>query len=447
MKTRLLLIDDDERIRTTLSSYLRDSDFEVITAADIAEGKRINNASVSVALIDLMLPDGSGLDILKDSRSRFPEQIAIMISGAGSISDAVAAVKAGAYDFLEKPVGPEKVELTIRNALQLRKLHRRVDAQIDSDHDRYQLIGESKPIQLVRRMIEDVAASDSAVLILGESGTGKEVVAHLIHLRSQRRRQPLIAVNTAAIPEELLESEMFGHEKGAFTGATQRRIGKIEQAAGGTLFLDEIAEMPPHLQAKILRVLEDFRIERVGGDNGIDVDFRLICATNRNLSDRIKTGKFRKDLLFRINVFAIELPALRQMREDIELIAAHHARRLCARMGRTPAIMSRELLAALKQYDFPGNVRELRNIIEHLLISQRGEELSVEGLERLLSSTPAAAAPLELKDAVAQFEAEYIQRVLKDSSGNMSKAAEILGLDRSYLYRKLRALGIDFAES
>lgn len=446
MKIRLLLIDDDERIRATLSSYLRESGFEVITAANVADGKRLNNSGIAVALIDLMLPDGSGLDLLKDARGRFPEQISIMISGAGTISDAVAAVKFGAYDFLEKPVGPEKVELTIRNALQIGKLNRRVEAQVEADSARYQLIGESKPMQHVRRMIEDVAATDSAVLLLGESGTGKEVVAHMIHLQSQRRLQPLIAVNTAAIPQELLESEMFGHEKGAFTGATQRRIGRFEQAGGGSLFLDEIAEMPPHLQAKLLRVLEDFRIERVGGDTTIEVDFRLICATNRNLGERIKNGKFRQDLYFRINVFAIELPPLRQIRDDIEIIAAHHARRLCLRMGRAPVSLSRDLLTALKHYDFPGNVRELRNIIEHLLITQRGDELSTDGLERLLSSSASIPAQLALKDAVAQFESEYIQRILKECAGNMSQAAEVLGLDRSYLYRKLRALGLDAQE-
>jgi two-component system nitrogen regulation response regulator NtrX len=239
---------------------------------------------------------------------------------------------------------------------------------------------------------------------------------------------------------------LFGHEKGSFTGATQRRIGKFEQAQGGTLFLDEIGEMPGHLQAKLLRVLEDYRIERVGAETSIEVNFRLICATNRNLAERIKSGRFRQDLYFRINVFAIELPPLRQIGDDIELIAAHHAKRLCARMGRTPVRLGRDLVAALRRHDFPGNVRELRNIIEHLLITQPGEELTIEGLARLLISSNAVPTQLPLKDAVAQFESEYIQRILRDSAGNMSKAAETLGLDRSYLYRKLRALGLDAPE-
>lgn len=475
-KVRLLLVDDDNRIRATLADYLRDSGFEIVTAASVAEAKRVNNIGIDLALLDLVLPDGTGLDILRDLRERFPTQAAVMISGEAGVADAVAAVKLGAFDFLEKPLSPEKVELTIRNALQMRSLQRRIESEAATAADRYRLVGDSPALKEVRAQIAAVARTDSTVLLLGESGTGKEVAANQVHLQSSRGREPLVAVNAAAIPAELLESELFGHEKGAFTGATQRRIGKFEQAAGGTLFLDEIAEMPAPLQAKLLRVLEEFQIERVGGEHPIEVNFRLICATNRNLAEEIRRGRFRQDLFFRINVFTIELPPLRAIPGDIEAIAQYHIRRLCARMGKPEVVPSRDLIAAFRQYQFPGNIRELRNILEHLLILHRDGDLGADGFEHLLpaaarsipatarnistaarndSATAAAALStsalkypialptLSLKDAVARFEEEYIGKVLKDCGGNMTKAAEILGLDRSYLYRKLKSLGLD----
>ncbi len=442
-KTRLLLVDDDNRIRTSLAEYLRGSGFDVITAASVAEAKRINNAGVDIALLDLVLPDGSGLEILRDLRERFPEQVAVMISGEAGVADAVAAVKLGAFDFLEKPLGPEKVELTLRNALQMRTLQRRVESETTAATERYQLIGDSAAMKEVRAQIAAVSKTDSTVLLLGESGTGKEVAANLIHLQSARSREAFVAVNAAAIPDELLESEMFGHEKGAFTGATMRRIGKFEQAAGGTLFLDEIAEMPAHLQAKLLRVLEEYKIERVGGEHSIDVNFRLLCATNRKLGEEIQRGRFRQDLFYRINVFTIELPPLRSIPEDIAAIAEFHVRRLSLRMGKAAPELSRDLVASLKSYHFPGNIRELRNILEHLLIIHREGELTTAGVERLLQGASQASTSQTLSEAVARFEEEYIGKILRDCGGNMSKAAEVLGLDRSYLYRKLKALGVE----
>jgi two-component system nitrogen regulation response regulator NtrX len=294
-----------------------------------------------------------------------------------------------------------------------------------------------------RSRIEAVSKTDSAVLILGESGTGKEVVANLIHLKSAREQQPFVAVNAAAIPAELIESELFGHEKGAFTGAGQRRIGRFEQADGGTLFLDEIAEIPAQLQAKLLRVLEERQINRVGGNEPIGVDFRLLCATNRDLQSEIDKGNFRRDLFYRINVFSIELPPLREIAADIPAIAEHHLRLLARRMGRTAPELTPEFLALLREYSFPGNVRELRNLLEHLLILNRGGVLSTESLQRLLSSGAALRSieSLNLKEAVRRFELEYIESTLATCGGNFSRAAEILGLDRSYLYRKLKQLG------
>ncbi len=442
-KTRLLLVDDDSRIRAALAEYLSGSGFDVITAASVAEAKRINNAGVDIALLDLVLPDGSGLEVLQDLRQRFTDQVAVMLSGEAGVADAVAAVKLGAFDFLEKPLGPEKVELTLRNALQMRALQRRVESETTAATERYQLVGNSAVMKEVRAQIAAVSRTDSTVLLLGESGTGKEVAANLIHLQSARSREAFVAVNAAAIPDELLESEMFGHEKGSFTGATMRRFGRFEQAAGGTLFLDEIAEMPAHLQAKLLRVLEEYKIERVGGEHPIEVNFRLICATNRKLGEEIQRGRFRQDLFYRINVFTIELPPLRSIPEDIAAIAVFHVRRLCLRMGRAAPELNSELIAALKAYRFPGNIRELRNILEHLLITHREGELGAAGVERLLQRGKQASESQTLSEAVARFEEEYIGKVLRDCGGNMSKAAEVLGLDRSYLYRKMKALGVE----
>ena len=445
-KIRLLLVDDDVRIRMTLAGYLRDSGFDIVTAGSVAEAIKLNNPNIDLALLDLALPDGTGIDVLTDIRQRFPNQTVVMISGEATLSVAVQAIKLGAVDFLEKPVSPEKVEITITNALRLTSQSRKLRYEEQNLLSRYALIGDSAKITEVRAQIDAVCGTDSAVLLLGESGTGKEVAANLIHLKSDRRDKPFVAVNAAAVPRELLESEMFGHEKGAFTGATQRRIGKFEQASGGTLFLDEIAEMPPALQAKLLRVLEERQIERVGGDHTIDVDFRLICATNRNLQDEIKQGRFRHDLYFRINVFAITLPALREVPDDIGAIARHHLERLCAKMGKPQVSLGKDLIATLAKYHFPGNVRELRNIIEHLLITHRDGELTAADLSHLLQRADSLRHDLPLKDAVAQFESDYVSAVLKRYQGNVSKAAEVLGLDRSYLYRKMRSLGFEGEE-
>jgi len=445
-KIKLLLVDDDAHIRMTLATYLRDSGFNVITAGNVAEAIKLNNPGIDLALLDLALPDGTGIDVLSDIRQRFPNQTVVMISGEATLSDAVQAIKLGAVDFLEKPVSPEKVEITITNALRLTLQSRKLQYEEQNQLDRYALIGNSALMAEARTQIDAVCCTDSAVLLLGESGTGKEVAANLIHLKSDRCDQPFVAVNAAAVPRELLESEMFGHEKGAFTGATQRRIGKFEQASGGTLFLDEIAEMPPALQAKLLRVLEEHKIERVGGDHTIDVDFRLICATNRNLQDEIKQGRFRHDLYFRINVFAITMPALREVPDDVGIVARHHLERLCVKMGKPPVTLGKDLIAALKNYHFPGNVRELRNIIEHLLITHREGELTAADLSHLLQRADSLRHDLPLKDAVTQFESDYIVGVLKRYQGNVSKAAETLGLDRSYLYRKMRSLGFETEE-
>jgi two-component system nitrogen regulation response regulator NtrX len=444
-KTRILIVDDDTRILTTLGSYLRESGFEITTAATLADARKLIGANHDLILLDLALPDGSGIDFLRDVRTERPDQSVVMISGQATLQEAVTAIKLGAADFLEKPTSPEKVEVTIRNALRLSELERRQEREYGKSLERHTLVGSSPQIKNVRSQIDDVCGTDAALLILGESGTGKEIVANLVHLKSPRGNHPFVEVNAAAIPAELIESELFGHEKGAFTGALRQHRGRFEQADSGTLFLDEIAEMPARLQAKLLRVLEDHKIRRLGGDFEIEVDIRLICATNRDLQEEIRRSNFRQDLYFRINVFAINLPPLRQIRSDIPEIARHHLTLLSLRMGRPAPRLSDGALTALNAYDFPGNVRELRNLLEHLLIVTRGDSIDEESVRALLSSQRSSGinAGLSLKDAVQRFERDYIKSTIADCNGNISKAAENLGLDRSYLYRKLKSLGLE----
>lgn len=444
-KTRILIVDDDARILTTLGSYLRESGFEVTTAANLEEARRLVGANPDLILLDLALPDGSGIDFLREVKTESSNQPVVMISGQATLRQAVAAIKLGAADFLEKPTSPEKVEVTIKNALRLSELERRQQREQEKSLEEYALVGSSPQIKNVRSQIDDVCSTDAAVLILGESGTGKEIVANLVHLKSARRDNPFVAVNAAAIPAELIESELFGHEKGAFTGALRQHRGRFEQADSGTLFLDEVAEMPASLQAKLLRVLEEHKIRRVGGDSEIEVDLRLICATNRNLQEEIRKNNFRQDLFFRINVFAITLPPLRQIRSDVPMIAEHHLRLLAQRMGRPAPQLSARVLAALSEYDFPGNVRQLRNMLEYLMIVARGDSIDEESVRTFLASqrSPGVQTGLTLKDAVQRFERDYIKSTIADCDGNISKAAENLGLDRSYLYRKLKSLGLD----
>ncbi|MCK4857280.1 MAG: sigma-54-dependent Fis family transcriptional regulator [candidate division Zixibacteria bacterium] len=441
---QILIVDDDRRILDTLGEYLRGSGLSVVTAGSGSEALRLNNANIDLVLLDLVLPDTNGIELLQEFRSRFTDQVVIMISGAATLTDAIRAVKLGAADFLEKPVSPEKVEICIRNILKTAALEQKLNQEQQKSLARFTLVGESAKIEQVKTEIKAVSETDSVVLLLGESGTGKEIVANLIHLHSKRQLQPFIAINAAAVPGELIESEMFGHEKGAFTGAVQRRIGKFEQAGSGTLLLDEIAEMPPLLQAKLLRVLEEHTICRVGGSETVPVDFRLICATNRNLTEEIRKGSFRRDLFFRINVFSITLPSLREIPEDIGAIARHHLGLLSAQMGKPQPELPDEFIALLQRYHFPGNVRELRNILEHLLIITRTDQLPVEKLKKLLSPdlVLATGAQLPLKEAVAQFEREYIEATMNACGGNISKAAASLDLDRSYLYRKMKQLGL-----
>jgi two-component system nitrogen regulation response regulator NtrX len=444
-QTRLLIVDDDARILASLSAYLRDCGFAVLTAATVAEAAAVPLNQVDAVLLDLALPDGDGLQVLRKLLAEKPTLPVVMMSGQASLAQAVEAIKIGALDFLEKPASPEKVEVALRNALRLSSLSVQVDRQQQESLAALELVGESSRLQVVREQIAAVSETDSTVLLLGESGTGKEVAARLIHLRSKRCAGPLIAVNAAAIPGELVESEFFGHEKGAFTGATAKRIGKFAQAESGTIFLDEIAEMPALLQVKLLRVLEERRITPVGGNQSQEIDFRLICATNRDLEAAIAEGDFRRDLFYRINVFTIKLPALREISGDIPLIAEHHLSKLALKMGKPVPDLPAEVRERLQKYHFPGNVRELRNILEHLLIMGSPHGITIDQLVHLLQAgiDSRRSGSLILKEAVAKFERGHIDKVLRHCRGNVSQAAEELGLDRSYLYRKMKSLGLE----
>jgi two-component system nitrogen regulation response regulator NtrX len=376
-----------------------------------------------------------------------------MISGHGNIESAVKAIKIGAFDFVEKPLSLEKTLLAVKNALQRRRLESEVRALKQRLDERYVMVGESPALRRLRAEIEQAAPSNGRALIFGENGTGKELVARAIHAGSLRAAGPFVEVNCAAIPEELIESELFGHVRGAFTGALAARKGKFELADGGTLFLDEIADMSLKTQAKVLRALQEQRIEPVGGAGSVEVDVRVIAATNKDLEEEIREGRFREDLYFRLNVIPFHVPPLRERREDIPLLAQHFMEVLSAEHGRRPRAIEPDLLEALSQLPWPGNVRELRNIIERLVIMTPGDTIDRRHLPAsLLDALPAEAVPAPvdgeagsggtLAEAREAFERGFILRRYRECGGNMSRTAEALGVERSNLYRKMKAYGL-----
>ena len=381
-------------------------------------------------------------------RDRQVESQVVVISGHGNIESAVRAIKMGAFDFVEKPLSLEKTVLVVRNALRQRELeaeNRALRARVDA---RYTMVGESQPMVVLREQVALAAPTNGRVLIYGENGTGKELVARNIHALSRRRAGPFIEVNCAAIPEELIESELFGHVRGAFTGAVADRRGKFELAHGGTIFLDEIADMSLKTQAKVLRVLQEQVMEPVGGSNRIRVDARVLAATNKDLPQEIRAGRFREDLYFRLNVVPISVPPLRSRREDIPRLAGHFMQQFAAEYGRRPKTLEADAVAALERYDWPGNVRELRNLVERLVIMVPGEQIGardVSFLETTTANAESSSSPVvntTLHAARDQFERDYILRALAIQQGNMSRTADMLGVERSNLYRKMRGFGI-----
>jgi two-component system nitrogen regulation response regulator NtrX len=446
-KRRVLVIDDEKAIRETLVEILADEGYFAAAAASGEEGlRRLREEAWDLVLLDVWLRDRDGLSILSAARDLLRQVPVVMISGHGNVETAVRAVRLGAYDFLEKPLALERVILTAQKAIERHDLLAEVASFRGRTQSEAVLIGESVPMRRLLEEIARVAPTDARVLITGENGTGKELVARAIHGSSSRRESPLVEVNCAAIPEELIESELFGHVRGAFTGASEDRRGKFEEADGGTLFLDEVGDMSPRTQAKVLRALQESTFARVGGSRSICSDVRVLSATNKQLAEEIRGGRFREDLFFRLAVVPIVVPPLRDRAEDIALLAGHFLTNAAARFGRRPGRLSPEALQMLVEYRWPGNVRELKNIVERLLILSPAEEIRPEDLPAEIRDAglePAPPGNAPLRDARDEFERRYILAALRRHRGNVTRAAETLQVERSNLYRKLRGYGIE----
>ena len=452
----VLIVDDEPNIRRMVGALLAAEGYEVRDAPDgHAAFARALEAEPDVVLLDLMMPnDSDGMDTLAKFRERFPELPVVMMSGRAGLSDAVKATRLGAFTFLEKPLTPEGTLLTLGSALEMRQTRRAARTLREDLGLAGGLVGDSPAMQQVRELIARVAPSDARVLIGGESGTGKELVAGALHAGSPRRDKAYVRTNCAAIPRDLVESEMFGHERGAFTGATDRRIGRFELAHGGTLFLDEVGDLGSEAQAKLLRAIEAREIERVGGGKPIKVDVRIVSATNRNLEAAVADGSFREDLFFRLNVIPMTLPPLRDRIEDLDALVRHFAALQLTRTGRAAPTFTDEAMTALKAHRWPGNVRELANIVERLAILYPGRELRAGDVYEVLpaprgSERTAAgslhrsdAPTLPLTDALDTYERQLIVRALDDTAGNVAEAARRLQTDRPNLYRRMKRLGI-----
>ncbi len=446
----ILVVDDEPGVRSSVSGVLRDEGFDVDTA-DTGEDclEKANGAAYDVIVLDIWLPGLDGLTTLQRLRERQIDSQVVIISGHGNIESAVRAIKMGAYDFIEKPLSLEKTVLVVRNALRQRDLeaeNKLLRAKVDSRQQNI-MVGESPAMSHLRAQVSLAAPTNGRVLILGENGTGKELVARTIHQSSRRKSGPFIEVNCAAIPEELIESELFGHARGAFTGAVADKPGRFEQANDGTIFLDEIADMSLKTQAKVLRVLQEQVMERVGGTQRIKVDVRVLAATNKDLTAEIRAGRFREDLFFRLNVIPIFVPALRDRQHDIAMLAEHFMALVAQEHGRKPKRLAPEAAARLQQYGWPGNVRELRNVIERVNIMVGGDTITAQdlgflGRDGVMPDLPGEGPVAPLSEARDQFEKDYILRTLAAQQGNMSRTAEVLGVERSNLYKKLRAFGI-----
>jgi two-component system nitrogen regulation response regulator NtrX len=459
----VLVVDDDADIRLALEMILRYEGFAVWTAKDgraalaRLEEEQGRGERPDVVLTDVKMPGMDGLELLEELRRRPAAPPVVMISGHGDIATAVDAVKRGAADFLEKPLEQNRVAVSLRNALAQGRLRRENAGLRRALGGAFEPIGQSRAWRAVLGQLERLAEVDAPVLITGENGTGKEVVARNLHLGGGRSGGPFVPVNCAAIPAELIESELFGHERGSFTGAHERRIGHFEAADGGTLFLDEIGDMPLPAQAKVLRVLETHEVTRVGGSGARRVDLRIVAATNADLEQAVANQTFRLDLYYRLNVVPLRLPPLRERLEDVPLLAAHFLEQLARRQGRAPLALEPQALALLANQDYPGNVRQLRNLLEAASIFAEGDHLRAADLETVLSSGPSLRAPAAVAlapDADDPFRAEsfedfknrsealFIRRKLAENDGNVKRTAELLGMQRSHLYKKLERYGL-----
>jgi two-component system nitrogen regulation response regulator NtrX len=445
MSRKILIVDDEPGIRAALSQLLEYEGYEVRQVANAVDAlSEYARFAPDLVFMDVKMAGIDGLEALKRLREQDPRAVVVMISGHGTIQTAVEATQLGAYDFLEKPLDTDRILVTLRNALQHLELRDEVRSLREQVQSRFEIVGASYAIRALTDRIEKVAGTPARVLITGENGTGKELVARAIHTQSPRAKKPLVEVNCAAIPSELIESELFGHMKGSFTGAVSDRAGKFEQADGGTLFLDEIGDMSPSAQAKVLRVLQDGVVTRIGGSKPVSVDVRVLAATNKNLEEEIAAGRFREDLYYRLNVVPLNVPPLRERREDIPLLIAHFVSQLSEREGVAPRSFEPEAIAVLGRMEWPGNVRELRNTIERLLILANGPRVGVPDVERLVgraSAEPSALGALgsirtfeEFKDAA---ERAFLLTKLREFDWNVSETARALDMPRSNLYKKI----------
>jgi len=437
---RVLIVDDEARIRSSLGGILIDEGYDIFMADNglTALEKIRGDGSVDLVLTDIWMPKVDGLELLKEIRHVNPDIPVIMISGHGTIETAVKAIKMGAFDFIEKPLTLEKTVLVVKHAMDQRRLqveNRNLWVRINK---KYKIIGCSKAMDELRRQIEVAAPTNGRVLIYGENGTGKELIAREIYEKSKRRGKPFVSVNCAAIPEDLIESELFGHERGAFTGAICSKQGKFEFADGGTLFLDEVGDMSQKTQAKLLRVLEEGSLQRVGGVKGIKVNVRVIAASNKNLKEEIKRGNFRDDLYYRLNVIPIEIPCLKERKEDIPLLLDHFLKEFCSDNGKNLKKVTPEALDLMTCYDWPGNVRELKNLIERLVIMVPGNAITAMDIPLSFHENNQPS----LRKAKQEFEKYFIIKALRVSQGNVSKSAKILKIERSLLYQKLKKYNI-----
>jgi DNA-binding NtrC family response regulator len=452
-KAHLLLIDDDPNTLASLSRAFRLAGHEATVCDNAARAvELLRTESFDVILSDVVMPGRSGLELLEDLKKAGVKTPIVLISGQANIEMAVKATKLGALDFLEKPLSSEKLLVTVENALRLSRLE---DENRELRHrlGKHELVGSGPAMKKLLTQIDRVAASETRVCILGETGTGKELVARAIHEKSPRQEHPFITLNCAAVPAELIESELFGHEKGAFTGAAVKHVGKFEQADGGTLFLDEIGDMPVAMQAKLLRVLEEGEVERVGGDKPIKVNVRVLVATHRNLEELVKQNAFRRDLFHRIYVFPLTLPPLRERPEDFPDLVAHFARQVAAQNGWKEKIFAEEAIGELRKYGWPGNVRELRNVVERLILLSSDENVAAADVRLILptsdspSGSPSASSSGNSTGTLAErteaFEKEVMLSEIRRNNFHMTNVARALGLERSHLYKKCQQLGID----
>ncbi len=456
MTPRILVVEDEKAIQLALSGLLRRQGYEVEVAGSGDDAVRhLNETAYDLVLTDLALGRGAtGMDVLRVAKERRPETLVVMITAHGSEAIAVEAMKAGAEDYVPKPFDNDEIRLVVKRALDRTRLERENRLLIEQIQRQYgfgNLIGSGKPMQKVFETIQKVAETDLTVLVRGESGTGKELVAQALHNRSARKNRPFITVNCAAISRELVESELFGHEKGAFTGADSRRVGRFEAADGGTIFLDEIGDMAPDTQAKVLRVLQEQKLERVGGNTSVDIDVRVVAATHRDLEKEVSEGRFREDLYYRLKVVEIALPALRERTEDIPALCARFLEGVAGRLGREIRPLSPEAMAGLMRHAWPGNVRELRNVLEQAAVLSSGDAIEVADLN--LSASAGGATPSAMASAlsgvafseakktmVEGFEREFLLSALREHDGNISRTAQSIGMVRQSLQQKIREL-------